>query len=476
MIRSSSLGLSLLVAIVLLSGMDGSVAIAQTPLSEPIFSNPVKIIISKDVLTGDLPVLNRSLKLDEAIQIALKDNPTLLETERTWTISKYLSRSALAKLGPSASANLFYAKTNLNQTLFFMNDSPVASWPMQNTAPRGSLLSVVFAARQPLFTGGRLVGGYRAARAQEKQSLASFNADRVKLAQQVRQAYWESALQEARAKLKSQYVVYRQSTVGNTQAKVESGKLPRADLLREGAELANAQTQLNDAYSDLNKALLNLKALLAINFSSNVDVGEGLELVPQTKDLNYYLGAAAASRPEIARARSAIEEMKARQMVARSKYSPQVDLYGLTSNQTGRTPESPDSVANGKWGGMIGIIGGVTLFDSGSRFNELRAANEAVRRAQAAARETEIAVGKEVAAAWIALDLSEKNAKLAHSRVLSAVEDSRLMHARFEAGKAIALEDFQSSVRAFDAQQQELEAIYKYKLTEADLLAASGSI
>src|SRR6185437_14056961 len=131
MIRSSSLGLSLLVAIVLLSGMDGSVAIAQTPLSEPIFSNPVKIIISKDVLTGDLPVLNRSLKLDEAIQIALKDNPALLETERTWTISKYLSRSALAKLGPSASANLFYAKTNLNQTLFFMNDSPVASWPMQ---------------------------------------------------------------------------------------------------------------------------------------------------------------------------------------------------------------------------------------------------------------------------------------------------------------------------------------------------------
>jgi outer membrane protein TolC len=185
---------------------------AQTTDAEAAVNNPIRLTISKDVLTGDLPPLNTLLGLDDAIKFALRDNPGLEQSQRLWTISKFMSRDALSKFGPQASFNTFFAKSSLSQTLFYMSDSPIAGWPMQNTAPKGALLSAVFSARQPLFTGGRLIGGYRAARAQERQVLAGYNLDRIGVALKVRQTYWEGAWNKAKLRLATDYVKYHVPT------------------------------------------------------------------------------------------------------------------------------------------------------------------------------------------------------------------------------------------------------------------------
>jgi outer membrane protein len=191
--------------------------------------------------------------------------------------------------------------------------------------------------------------------------------------------------------------------------------------------------------------------------------------------LNHYLSEAARKRPEINQANEFVLEMKARRKVAMSKYSPQIDLYGIGSNQTGRTPESIGSNADGRWGGLVSVIGGVTLFDSGTRLNELKAANEAVKKAEAAVKEAEIKVGQEVSLAWIDLDLMRKNVELSEAQIISGNEDQRLLHARFMIGKATSLEDFIAAVKKFEAQVNKLEAIYKYRLAQTQLLAASGN-
>jgi outer membrane protein TolC len=447
----------------------------QTTEAEAASNNPIRLTISKDVLTGDLPPLNRPLGLEDAVKLALRDNPSLEQSQRSWTISKFMSRSVLGRLGPQASFNTFFSESSLNQTLFFMNDSPVAAWPMQNTAAKGTLFSAIFSARQPLFTGGRLIGGYKAARAQERQVLARYNSDRVGVALKVRQTYWEAAWNKAKLLLATDYVKYRQTSVAYVKAKADTGKLPRADLLREEAELARARAQLNEIYRDYNGSLIKLKALLAINFVSDIDLTDSLEYSETPFDLNHYLSEAARKRPEINAAHEFVLEMKARRKVAMSKYSPQIDLYGVGSNQTGRTPESIGSNVDGRWGGLVSVIGGVTLFDSGSRLNELRAANEAVRKAEAAVKEAEIKIGQEVSLAWIDLDLMRKNVELSEAQVISGNEDQRLLHARFMIGKATSLEDFIAAVKKLEAQVNKLEAIYKYRLAQTQLLAASGN-
>lgn len=444
----------------------------STSVEEVESSNPIKLRVVKEAPSGQLPEITGQLALSDAVRTGIKNNLTLLQSEQSWLSSKFLARAALGKLGPSASFNTFYSSSSLNQMLFFPGDTSVSSTPMQPIV-KGSSLSMIFAGTQPLFTGGRLLGGYKAARAVEKQSLASYKEARIGTALKVKEAYWNSAWNEARLRVAADYVKFRVWSSKNIKERVNVGKAPKADYLREEAELAKAKILLNEAYRDFNSSLLNLKVVLAVNVGSQIGLKDRLEYVDTPGDVSTYLLEAAKNRPEIARAASKVAEMKARRVVAMSKYSPQVNLYGLGSSITG---SNPDDNPNGRLGGVIGIVGGVTLFDSGSRLNELRAANAALREAEIARRDAELKVAQEVSQAWIDLDLARRNVVVAQDQVTSAEEDHRLFHMRYEVGKSIALEQFDAAVRMFQARLTLLETIYKYRLGEARLIYASGGI
>jgi outer membrane protein TolC len=448
------------------------VSYQSTSTEEVESNNPIKLRISKDAPSWDVPEITGQYGISDAVQIGIKNNYKLKQSEETWKGSKFMARAALAKFGPSASFNTFYSTSSLNQMLFFPGDSSVASTPMQPIV-KGTSLSLIFAGTQPLFTGGRILGSYKAARAQERQTLASFREERVSTALKVKEAYWNSAWAEEKLRVASDYVKFRQWSTDNMKVRMQAGKATRADYLREEAELAKARIQLNQSYRDFNTALLNLRVSMAVNLGSQVGLKDSLEYIDTPGDLNSYLLSAAKDRPEIAKSESLVAEMKARRVVAMSKYSPQVNLYGLGSNISG---SSPDGNANGRSGGLVGIVGGVTLFDSGARLNELRAANAAVRQAELAKRDTELRVAQEVSQAWIDLDLAKRNVELARSEVSSAEEDHRLFHTRYQVGKSISLEDFDAAVKMFQARLTLLEAIYNYRLGQARLTFASGGI
>jgi len=443
-----------------------------TSTDEVELSNPIQLRIVKEAPSADLPEIAGPLGLSDAVQKSIKNNLTLQQSEQSWISSKFLARSALGKFGPSASFSTLYSTSSLNQMLFFPGDTAVASPPMQPIV-KGTSLSLIFAGTQPLFTGGRLIGGYRAARAQERQSLAAFRENRIETALKAKEGYWNAAWSEAKLRVAADYVKYREWSSNNMKVRVQEGKSPRADYLREASELAKARIQLNESYRDFNTALLNLKVTMAVNLGSLVTLKDSLEFVETSGDVSTYLLEAAKNRPEIARAASKLVETKARKLVARSKYSPQVNAYGLGSNISG---SSPDGNASGRWGGFIGVMGGVTLFDSGSRLNELRAADAAVRQAEIAKREIDLKVAQEVSQAWIDLDIARRNIVLAKDEVTSAEEDQRLFHTRYLVGKSIALEDFDATVKMFNARLTLLESIYKYRLAEARLIFASGGI
>lgn len=445
---------------------------SATSVEEIETGNPIQLRVTKSAPSGDLAEKNGSIGVDDAVQVGIKNNFTLKQTEQSWLGSKFLARAALANFGPKASFNTFYSASSLNQMLFLPGDTTVASPPMQPIV-KGSSLSLLFAGSQPIFTGGRLMGGYRAARAAEKQSFATFNEQRIQTALAVKEAYWSAAWSEASLRVASDYVKFREWSSSNMKKRVDEGKAPRADYLREEAELAKARIQLNERYRDFNSALLNLKVAMSVNLGSQLSLKDSLTYVETTEGLSKFLESAAIRRPEITKASNKVAELKAKRQVALSKYSPQISAYGAGSNITG---SSPDGDSNGRWGGFIGIMGGVTLFDSGARGNELRAANAALREAELAKKNTDLKVAQEVSQAWIDLDLARRNVTLAQEQVTSAEEDHRLFHTRYEVGKSIALEQFDAAVKMFQARLTLQESIYKYRLAQARLIFASGEI
>lgn len=454
----------------LLSGTETS---QSTSTEQAVAGNPIKLTITKEAPSGDLQVAQGDLSLSQAVDLGVKNNFSLRQNEQSWIGSKFDARAVLGRFGPSVSFSTFFASSSIDQMLFYQSGE-ISPSPMQPVR-KGTGLFPMFSATQPLFTSGRLMGNYKAARARERQTLAELRANRIATALRVKQAYWNAAWGEATLRVASDYVKFRQWSSSNMKERVTEGKAPPADYLREKAELSRAQIALNDAYRDYNTALLNLKYEMAVNVSSLIGVKDRLEYVETSGTLNDYLLQAGKNRPELAQAASKVAEMKAKRLVAMSKYGPQVNLYGLTSNATGSAPGIENSVS-GRWGGMVSVIGGITLFDSGTRLNELRSVRAAVRQAEIGQQETGLKVARDVSQAWIDLDLARRNVEIARAQVVSAEEDYRLFHARYLVGKAIALEEFDAAVRMFQARRALLEAIYKYRLGQAQIVWASGGM
>lgn len=447
--------------------------IGHTKATQVLSGNPIKLTVTKDELSSDLPSLDKPLSLDNAVKIALKNNLDFLSSKEEWSGSKYLARAALGRFGPQASFSLFYANSSINQMLRPM-DGVVTPAPMQPII-RGNSLHALFAGYQPIFTGGNILGGYKRARAIERQSLATYQSDRIKAALKVKESYWKAAWDLARLQVQEDYVKYRKWSVSLIKAKYKAGKVPRADLLREQAELAKAQQLVNEGYRDYNNSLLDLKVAMGVSVGSQLALEDKLVFKKVLNKYVQFLHEAKLSRPEIMQADEKVKEAKAKYMISRSRYSPQLGVYGVATNATGRTPGVAESV-NGRWGGTIAVQGAITLFDSGQRFNEFRAARAIVRKAQLERKNVHLNIAKEVSQAWIDLEVAERNVALANDEVVSAKEDERLFYRRYQVGKAIELDYFVSGVKYFEARLRLLKAVYNYRISEARLVWASGNV
>jgi len=137
---------------------------AATSTQDVINNNPIKLYISKDAPSFELAQLKWQLWCRGFSKAGSEEQLTLKQVEQDSIGSRFLTRSALGRFGPSVSFNTFYSSSSLNQMLFFPADTSLSSAPMQPVV-RGTSLSIIFAATQPLLTGGRLLGGYRAAHA-----------------------------------------------------------------------------------------------------------------------------------------------------------------------------------------------------------------------------------------------------------------------------------------------------------------------
>jgi len=268
--------------------LEASDSYSPSSASEVEASNPIKLRVVEDAPSFGLPQLTGQLGLRDAVQAGIKNNLTLKESEQTWMASKFLARSAFARFGPASSAHTWYSASSLSQMLFLPVGTEIYPTTMQPIV-KGSSLAVLFAGTQPIYTGGRLMGPYRAARAREHQSLFSFHEDRLATALAVKEAYWNAAWSEAKLRVDTDYVKFREWSSSNMKERLLKGNAPKADYLREEAELAKARVQVNEDYRSFNTALLNLKVAMGLNVGSQVSLRDSLEYVEVSGDVSTYL-------------------------------------------------------------------------------------------------------------------------------------------------------------------------------------------
>ena len=206
-----------------------------------------------------------ALSLDEAIELALTDNPTVkvanLEIERYDYVRKQVVATLYQQVDAAAQYALAIRRQEMAQGLSFGGKNTF------NVAGSVSL---------PLFVPA-VYRQMKMTRTQMESAVESARATRIDLVAAVRAAYYNVLLAEQSLEVLNEAVVTTQRVVDNTRDLYENGLAAEYDYLTAQVQLSNLKPQVLQAQSAIEVTKLQLKMYLSIPEEVDVEVRGSLD-------------------------------------------------------------------------------------------------------------------------------------------------------------------------------------------------------
>jgi outer membrane protein TolC len=307
----------------------------------------------------------------------------------------------------------------------------------------------------------------RAAKLKSQATNTGIDAARVEAVFAAVQAYRRAQLAQAILAARQAAVADQQLHLHVTELKVEAGKGASYLLSRDRAALANALQMQEDAASENDQAINDLKAILDITQDSPVTVAEPLTAVVFSPTADTMRSRALAQAPQVLEMRTAVASAQTSVQSARAAFLPSASLTAQSYNGT----SSPHL---GSAGGQIGFTATVPIVDGGGHAAGVARSTAELSRAQAAYEQSVAGVERNIADAWRELQASQRNIATAQAAQVDADEQLRVTRLRESAGKAIELEVLDALALDAAARETVLRSIARYDNAVAAVHRAAG--
>lgn len=401
------------------------------------------------------------LTVAEAIRVALQNNPTLAAAHRQFDAAHAGLREAKAALFPQISANSFATAGSYNT---IVNSSAGVMPPNWLTIPNGGFVDQNLTLMIPLFTGGKLEARVRSASWQERAARGELAEMHAAVSLNVKDDYLKASVAKQMTAVQAAKVTAVQELLRTTQAKFVAGKDIEASVQRVQAELSRANRSLTSARNNVAKALLDLDAVMGVDFTSAISLSDELVLAPEEGTQESYLRIARTSRGKLLASRARAEAAGADVRGAESERFPQFYAQAMgdvASNRMGT-------------GASFGLTLSFPLFDGGRIGAEVAGAKAQRAKAQADVTETEIAVENEIRQVWLDIETSKANAESAQASVGAAQSAYDVVALRVSSGKGILVEELDALQALTEAKADLAQATYEHNLAMAKLIKAAG--
>ncbi len=239
-----------------------------------------------------------TLTLDEAIAMALLQNPSHQATQEKEAEARALARQAFSRFLPTLSGQ---GQNTLAEKLFFLEfPSMVPGEPPQRIAIdftkdyQGAL-----AFSLPVFAGGRIIAGYKQATLGVKASLETIRQSEMDTVLGVKKAFYGYLLARDFSSVADEALTLAEKFYENVKNLHEVGMASKFDLLLSEVRVANLRPQAIKARNSVQVAELGLKTVLGLDVATPLTV-KGELLPPGPGDPGQDLvDQALAQRPEI---------------------------------------------------------------------------------------------------------------------------------------------------------------------------------
>lgn len=304
----------------------------------------------------------------------------------------------------------------------------------------------------PLYTGGRVTAGYRAAQAGERAAALALTQRRAQVALETTQAYYDAALADrmvaiADSTLEQTEDVLRQTTVARRVGNQSEFELLRAQVARDNQRPVVIQTR-----AQRQVAYLRLKQLLDVPLDEEIALTTPIEdavspsaipavltaarLVSQaSSDAAALLDTSVAERAIV---RQSSEAVRAQENLLRATRSQRFPTISLTSGYqrlffpSDLFPSFSQYAEN--W--TVGISAGISLFDGGRVRGEALASSADLEEARARLRQVEELAALDARVALNALAQAEAVWAASQGTIEQAQRAYRIDEIRFREGLA----------------------------------------
>ncbi|MGO9245139.1 MAG: TolC family protein [Verrucomicrobiia bacterium] len=419
-----------------------------------------------------------SLRLQDCIDLALRQNPTILKAREEIRRNQGVVVEVRAQAVPQITASGSYegidrhaidafpfsatGATNSPSTLFKNQEQP---W------------TAVVEISQLIYAGGRVNAALRAAKLSDQIAALGFQSAVADTILDVRKDFYQILLDVALVDVREQSVKLLEEQLHDAQSRFDVGSVPRFNVLRAEVELENAKPPLIRAQNDLRISKESLVKLLAIDASNQTNAFTPItfegKLVYEHRawELPAALEQALQRRPELLSAERHISVARANVQVASSGYKPQASVFGnygwhdyTFGNDPGDTREGWTLGANLNW----------ALFDGMLTHGKVTEARAQLQEANLDYADTRRQVELEVRQAYSdylqTLELIEAQKKT----VEEAEESLRLAEARFRAGTGTQLDVLSDQTALTEARSNEIQALHDYNVAIATLERVTG--
>jgi outer membrane protein len=421
----------------------------------------------REQLHHQAPAATVKLSLDQAVALALKQNPTAqiavldaLESERDKDIAR-------AELLPQLSARIADEAQKINLRAQFGGKAPFPGFP-QSLGPY-QVFSAGPSVSAPIFDL-RLWRKYQAAQNGVNASKAAGLSTREQVILLVVSQYIGTNRTVANVQASQSRVELAQALFDQAADLQKEGVGTGIDVLRANVELQNEKQRLIVAAAERDRSLFALGRLL------NLDPLQGIELTDSLSFFETTQPEAGASIEQALQGRQEWKSLEAQNRAAefQKKAAQESRLPSLRfdGNYSYTGTSSNTTLPAYTYQASVNL----PLFTGGRIHAEIAKADLEIRKLQEQKSDLRNQIALEVKTALLNLNSARNEVQVANLGMELSKQEVEQARDRFKAGVANNIEVIQAQDALARANDNQIEALYRFNQARADLARATGQM
>jgi outer membrane protein len=419
------------------------------------------------MLPENAPTQTLRLTLDQAVGLAIKQNPTAQIAVLTAAQSEQDKNIARAELLPQASARISDEAQKVNLQAQFGGKTPFPGFP--KTLGPYQLFSAGPSVSVPVFDL-TLWQRYRAAQNTMSASKANSLSTREQVILLVVSQYIGTLRAMANVQASQSRVELAQALYDQAADLQKEGVGTGIDTLRANVELQNEKQRLLEAENDRETLLYGLSRLLNLDPRQQVELADSLSFfdTPQP-EVEPSIEAALAERQEWRALSSQVKAAEEQKKAAQYSRLPSVRFDGTFAyvGTSGNT-----TLPTYTYQGSVNL----PLFTGGRIHSEIVSADLASRKLEEQRADLRNQIALDVKTALLNLQSARSEVQVANLGVQLSKEEVDQARDRFKAGVANNIEVIQAQDSLSRANDNQIAALYRFNQARADFARSIGQM